>query len=118
MTARDADGNVIPGIAATNVVLAATGSGNTLTQPATATDANGQTTGTLASTLAEVKTVSVTIGGTVISNTATVTFTPGALDHFMISSISTQTAARLSISVLPRRTRTTTPSPIIPAKWI
>ena len=92
VTARDANSNIIPGIAATNVVLAATGSGNTLTQPSAATDASGQTTGTLASTSAEVKTVSVTISGTVISNTASATFTPGALDHFAVSSISTQTA--------------------------
>ena len=74
------------------MVLAATGTGNALTQPSSATDSNGQTAGTLASTRAEVKTVSVTIGGTVISNTATVTFTPGALDHFTVSSIPTQTA--------------------------
>src|SRR5206468_1188914 len=38
VTARDANGNPIPGA---TVVLAATGSGNTLTQPATTTNASG-----------------------------------------------------------------------------
>src|SRR5207253_2769815 len=52
VTARDASGNPIPGA---TVVLAATGSGNTLTQPATTTNASGVATGTLASTLAESK---------------------------------------------------------------
>ena len=78
VTARDAAGDVMPGIPAANVVVAATGSFNTLAQPTTATDANGQTTATLRSTAAEGKTVSVTIDGTPITQTASVTFTPSA----------------------------------------
>ena len=78
VTAKDDNDNPISGIAAANVVVAATGSGNTLVQPTTATDANGQTTATLKSTVAEAKTVSVTISGTPITQTATVVFTPGA----------------------------------------
>src|SRR5258706_13781997 len=74
---KDANNNVISGIAAANVVLASTGTGNTLTQPSAATDANGQTTGTLKSTTAAVKTVSVTISATAITATTPVTFTAG-----------------------------------------
>jgi adhesin/invasin len=79
VTAKDANNNVIPGIAAASVVLAATGTGNTLVQPSAATDTNGQTTATLASTKAESKTVSVTISGTPITQTAAVTFTAGSV---------------------------------------
>ena len=48
------------------VEFSSTGSGNTLTQPAAVTDAAGQATGTIASTTAETKTVTVTVnpGGT------------------------------------------------------
>jgi len=60
------------------VVLAATGSGNTLTQPGGSTNASGVATGTLSSTVAETKTVSATIGGTAITQTATVTVTAGS----------------------------------------
>jgi Galactose oxidase-like, Early set domain/Bacterial Ig-like domain (group 1)/Invasin, domain 3/Bacterial Ig-like domain (group 2) len=77
VTAKDASGNPISGA---TVVLAATGTGNTLTQPAGPTDANGEATGTLASTVAEPKTVSAKIDGTAITQTATVTVTPGPLD--------------------------------------
>ena len=79
ITAKDAYGNPIPDIPAAQVVVAATGTGNTLTQPSSATDANGQATATLASTKAETKTVSVTISGTPISDTAQVVFEPGAV---------------------------------------
>ena len=75
VTAKDASGNVIPGA---TVTLAATGTNNTLTQPATTTDANGQATGTLTSTKAEAKTVSATINAVAITQTATVTVNAGA----------------------------------------
>ncbi|HEU5262515.1 MAG TPA: invasin domain 3-containing protein [Gemmatimonadales bacterium] len=76
VTARDAAGNPVSGAA---VVLATTGSGNTLTQPAGPTDANGVATGTLSSTVLETKTVSATANGTAITQTATVTVTPGGV---------------------------------------
>lgn len=69
VTVKDAFDNPVSGA---NVSLAATGGGNVLTQPATATDGNGQTTGTLSSTVAEMKTVSATANGTAITQTATV----------------------------------------------
>lgn len=74
VTAIDGSGNPLSG---KTVTLSATGSGNTLTQPGP-TDVNGQTTATLQSTVAETKTITVTIDGTVISAQPTVTFVAGA----------------------------------------
>ena len=75
VTAKDGLGNPIQGLA---VVLAATGTGNTLTQPAALTNASGVATGTLSSTVAETKTVSATIDGTPINATTTVVVNPAA----------------------------------------
>src|SRR5213075_500635 len=72
VTARDQFGNPIPGAA---VTLAATGAGNTLTQPAGPTNASGVATGSLRSSTSETKTVSATAGGVSITQTATVTVT-------------------------------------------
>jgi adhesin/invasin len=69
ITAKDDQGNVIPG---TPVVLAATGAANVLGQPAV-TDANGVAKGTLRSTVAERKIVSATIDGTGIDRVDTLT---------------------------------------------
>jgi adhesin/invasin len=91
VTALDANGNPIQG---TMVVLAATGTGNTVTQPAAPTDANGQATGTLSSTVPENKTVSATIDGLAITQTATVTVTTGGVS----ASQSTVSASPTSIS--------------------
>ena len=76
VTAKDASGIAISGA---TVVLSATGTGNTLTQPAGTTDANGVATGTLASTVAESKTVSAKINGTAITATVAVTVRAGAV---------------------------------------
>jgi autotransporter-associated beta strand protein len=56
------------------VSLAVSGSGNTVSTPAT-TDTNGHTTATLTSTAAETKTITITIGSTQINAQLTVTFT-------------------------------------------
>src|SRR6267142_2940207 len=69
VTARDGFGNPIPGA---TVVLSATGLGNTLTQPGGPTGADGVTTGTLSSPVAESKTVSATINAVAVTQTATV----------------------------------------------
>src|SRR4029077_1541559 len=69
VTARDGLGNPIQGGA---VVLAATGTGNTLTQPSGPTNADGVATGTLTSLVAESKTVSATINTVAVTQTATV----------------------------------------------
>ncbi len=76
VTARDAQGNPVAGA---SVVLAATGSGNTLTQPSGTTDAAGEATGTLSSTGAGAKILSATIAGVVVAQTDTVTVTPAAV---------------------------------------
>jgi hypothetical protein len=75
VTAKDANGNPISGA---TVVLASTGTGNTLTQPVGTTNASGVATGTLTSTVAEAKTVSATINSVAITQTASVTVTVGA----------------------------------------
>src|SRR5439155_4303407 len=74
VTARDASGNLISGA---SVSLTATGGGNTLTQPASTTNGSGVAAGSLSSTVAGSKTVSATISGVLINQTAAVTVTPG-----------------------------------------
>lgn len=74
VTARDASGNPVSGA---TVVLLVTGSGNTLTQPSGPTNASGVATGTLSSTASGAKTVSATIDGVAVDQTATVTVHPG-----------------------------------------
>jgi hypothetical protein len=61
VTAKDAFGNPISGA---TVVLASSGTGNTLTQPSGTTGTNGVASGSLASTDAELKTISATINDT------------------------------------------------------
>jgi adhesin/invasin len=70
----DSHGNPVAGQA---VTLAATGTQNTLTPASGTTDANGALTATLASTKAETKTISATIGSFAVM--ATATFVPGPL---------------------------------------
>jgi hypothetical protein len=77
VTARDASGDPVAGA---NVVLAATGSGNTVTQPADPTDASGVATGSVSSTAAGTKTISASISGVAITETADVTVTAGPAD--------------------------------------
>ncbi|MFL5493791.1 MAG: Ig-like domain-containing protein [Gemmatimonadales bacterium] len=75
VTARDAFDNPIPDLA---VVLSASGTGSTLTQPASPTGSNGSTTGLLSSTTPGTSVVSATIAGTSVSQTATVSVSTGA----------------------------------------
>ena len=91
VTAKDGNGNLISGA---TVVLAATGSGNSVTQPAAGTDGNGVATGTVSSTVAEGKTVSATANGEAVTQTVVVTVTPGAAS----GTVSTVTAAPASIA--------------------
>jgi hypothetical protein len=97
VTAKDSLGNPISGA---SVVLAATGAGNTLTQPAGPTDGSGTTTGHLTSTVAGSKVVSATIGVVAVTQTDTVTVTTGA-------------TASLGFTVQPGTTLAT--APIFPA---
>ena len=90
VTARDTLGNLIP---SANVVFSATGTGNTLT-PSDVTDGAGVATGTLSSTVTGTKTVSVTIGGVAITQTAPVTVAPDVV------SPSTSTMTRLPTTIV------------------
>jgi Invasin, domain 3/Bacterial Ig-like domain (group 1)/Filamin/ABP280 repeat len=74
VTARDAFENPIAGAA---VTLAATGTGNTLTQPSAATGSDGTTTGSLSATLPGDRVVSATVAGVAITATATVRVVAG-----------------------------------------
>jgi adhesin/invasin len=75
VTARDAFGNALPGL---EVVLAAPGEGNSVTQPSGSTNGSGIATGKVSSTHAGSVVVSATVGGTAILQTATVTVAPAA----------------------------------------
>lgn len=74
VTVRDRNGNVVPG---QQVALAASGSGNVLTQPG-ASGSDGRALGALASLVAEPKTVTATInpgaGAVVVAQQPTVSF--------------------------------------------
>ena len=95
VTARDQSGNPVSGAA---VVLAATGSGNTLSQPAGTTDLSGVATGTLSSTVAEGKTITATINGGGVTQTATITVTPATASALAFTVQPTSTTAGAAIS--------------------
>jgi len=78
VTAKDAQGRPLSG---QTVALSVSGSGNTVSTPVV-TGVNGQTTATLTSTVAETKTITVTIGSTQINAQPTVTFTAGGVSGF------------------------------------
>jgi adhesin/invasin len=69
VTARDAGGNLVSGA---TVVVAVTGTGS-LSQPGGPTGANGQASGGYSSTAAGAKTVSATVNGVALTQTATIT---------------------------------------------
>ncbi len=95
ITAKDGSGNPISGA---TVVLAATGSGNTLTQPAGTTALDGTITGSLSSTTAEDKQVSATINGVAINQKPTVTVTPGLPATLTYTTQPSNTAANAPIA--------------------
>lgn len=69
---RDSNGIPLPGIPAASIVLAVSGTGNTVTQPTGVTDASGRISGSFVSTTAATKTVSWTVAGLAITETAAV----------------------------------------------
>ena len=95
VTARDGFGNPVQGA---TVVLSATGTGNTLTQPAGTTSAMGVATGTLSSTVAEAKIVSATIGGVAVTQTDTVTVNPMTAVSLTFTAQPTTTTAGVAIT--------------------
>jgi hypothetical protein len=81
VTVKDASGRGIPDIPAADVVIAVSGTGNTVTQPTGVTNQAGViSTGYFVSTVAATKTVSATVRSTAITDTAStvVTGTPAA----------------------------------------
>lgn len=72
---KDASGRGIPDIPASDITFASTGTGNALTQASASTDQAGNASGSMVSTVAEAKTITATVRGTLITDTATVTFT-------------------------------------------
>lgn len=68
------------------VVISATGAQNTLVQPALPTNEEGQASGTIASSLAESKTVSATVGGVAITATPQATFAQSTAPSLRITS--------------------------------
>jgi Invasin, domain 3/Filamin/ABP280 repeat/Bacterial Ig-like domain (group 1) len=74
VTARDGLGNPLSNV---TVVIDATGSGNSIVQPAGATNAEGVATGTFSSTSPGDHVVTATLDGTTADQTATVTVTAG-----------------------------------------
>ncbi|HEX9581643.1 MAG TPA: invasin domain 3-containing protein, partial [Gemmatimonadales bacterium] len=91
VTVRDVNGNPMSG---QTVALAATGSNNTVTQPGAVTDGSGQASGTIASTTAETKTVTVTVNpaGTAVVLTQQPTVQFIADVNTISASLSTATA--------------------------
>ena len=86
ITVRNASSTPLSGVANTKFVISSTGSNNTIVQPAGATNGSGETTGTIKSTTAETKTISVTVGGVAITGTADAVFTPAPIDNYIITS--------------------------------
>jgi hypothetical protein len=74
----DDRGEPMQGLAAANIVVACTGSGNTITQPTGTVDRNGYITASIVSTGAAVKTVSATVKGLAVTQTASLTVTGAA----------------------------------------
>lgn len=77
----DANGDPVSGVPAASCVLAVSGAGNTVTQPASASNANGYVSGSFVSTTAASKTVSFTICGLAITDTATTVVTGTPSDY-------------------------------------
>ncbi len=74
ITIRDASGLPIAGVLAADIVVAVDGSGNTIVQPVADTDANGQTVAYVSSSVAAVKTVTVTVEGVLLNAQPTIQF--------------------------------------------
>jgi alpha-tubulin suppressor-like RCC1 family protein len=88
LTARDAQGHLLPGRALT---LNASGAGDVLSATSGTTDAGGSFVATLRSTTAESKTVTATLGG--VSVTTGVTFVGGTATQLSLSGLHGGSAA-------------------------
>ncbi len=91
----DEDGFNAPGV---TVTLSATGTGNTVTQPAAVTNASGVATGSIVSTVAATKVVSAVTAGQTITDTANVVVSaaPGLITPLFASDWRTATGSGAS----------------------
>jgi len=69
----DDRGKPMQGLDASKIVVASTGTGNTITQATGVTNANGQVTASMVTTVAEAKTLSATVLDVAVTDTASVT---------------------------------------------
>lgn len=92
LVCKNADGTPLPNIQSARIVYASTGTGNTFGTPSV-TDKNGQSLCTFSSTVAEAKTISVTVDGVAVTQTCavTVTGTPSLLTPIFQSDFGTTT---------------------------
>ncbi|MFQ5649774.1 MAG: Ig-like domain-containing protein [bacterium] len=89
VTLTDKFGNAIPDKA---ITLISSGNGNIFTQPQNLTDANGRATGTLASTVAEIKTITARIiGGLMLESSVDVAFIPEPPERVTLNDGNNQT---------------------------
>jgi hypothetical protein len=82
VTARDTFDNPIQ---FATVVVSATGTVNTITGPGSTTNASGVATATFSSQVAETKTVSATINGVLVTQTAQVVVNPGTATQLVFT---------------------------------
>ncbi|MCP4554622.1 MAG: hypothetical protein GY836_04310, partial [Herbaspirillum sp.] len=73
---KDSDGNAVSG---STVVLSASGTGNSITQPVGVTGADGIAIGTVRSTVAEPKTIKAAIGGSTMADSLNVEYVAGVV---------------------------------------
>ena len=95
VTARDAAGNPVAGA---TVSLASTGTNNVFTPASGTTSATGVFNATFSSSTAETKTLSAFASGTALTQTATVTVTPGVASALFFGQQPTTTQAAMPIT--------------------
>ena len=95
VTAKDGGGNPISGLP---VVLGVIGAASTT--PLAVTNVSGQSTSTLTATLAGTKVISATVGGTLITQTATVTVGAAAANQ-ITALVTTAPSVRFGLAVSP-----------------
>ncbi len=110
ITVTAKDGNNLP-LSGKTVVLSVSGSGNIFAQPAP-TDVNGQATATLQSTVAETKTITVTVDGTTINAQPTVAFVPGPATQIAFTSQPVTTPVSVTLPAVAVQIEDQTGNPV------
>lgn len=99
VTVLDENGSPIVGVLPSDVVISATGSGNSITQPVSATNASGQTSGMIQSSGIGEKVITVTVGGVVLDAHPTITFYGVPSDATIVASDTTVEASLTGTTV-------------------